>query len=709
MIDGLQGEIMKGLQDIPRIGEKMAKRFEEHFGSEDAALEAILGGDIAGISEVEGVGQRYAISLVHEVRAQLEGVTMNDFLKTKEGVDIYERLLDIIKQFSHTRYAKDKLHVYIPYPESKRDKIEEVRNATAGYMETARIMGDNQDLVSLLSCIKTLECKYAIPKIRDRAILTTESKQYEVAKQIYGDLMDVQLVRGGGEFVDVARGYSHVVAADDKCMLFDLPEDIDPEFLTDIQKVDMWYMVPELEIAFFAKNLGSLESTILMTQMLRTSGIGFVEEIGGNDLEDLKSTLSLIDSSGDVKSGSDAAIDRLVLISDQVDECVSKVISDANSTLNSCLEQSKLTLSGQDMLKVMNGKIEIKDLLEKELYHSYNSVVKEAKGRLANELCLEKGELLLLESFFPDEISHPLEVQQEQLYAFKQQISNQIQRKKVQHKRNIAKALSTYHDIAQKMVREALDFDVGFSIGCFAREFDLQMPELIESSGIAFEDATNLFIKTRHGSVVPIDYSVGGTTRDPDGNKSGVVLLSGVNSGGKTSMLELVAQCIILAHMGFLTPAKYLEIGLTEGFYYFGKSKGTLDAGAFETTLVDFSVVANDSPKIVLADELESITEPGASAKIIGGILEVLSENSNSTSIFVSHLSELILENTKCHVRVDGIEASGLDKDLNLIVERTPRYNYVAKSTPELIVERLSRKSEGIEQEFYRKLKEKFQ
>ena len=78
---GLQGEIMKGLQDIPRIGEKMAKRFEEHFGSEDAALEAILGGDIAGISEVEGVGQRYAISLVHEVRAQLEGVTMNDFLK----------------------------------------------------------------------------------------------------------------------------------------------------------------------------------------------------------------------------------------------------------------------------------------------------------------------------------------------------------------------------------------------------------------------------------------------------------------------------------------------------------------------------------------------------------------------------------------------------------------------------------------------------
>ncbi|MGM0770226.1 MAG: MutS-related protein [Halobacteriota archaeon] len=699
---------MNGLKDIPRIGEKMAKRFEDHFGTEDAALEAIIGGDIAGISEVEGVGQRYAISLVHEVRAQFEGVTMDDFLKTKESVDIYERLLDIIKQFSHTGYAKDKLHVYIPYPKKKKDRIEEVRKATADYMETAHVMGDNKELISLLSCIKTIDRKYVVPRIRDRSIITTDSKQYEIAKESYGDLMDVQLVKGAGEFVDTARGYSHVVAADDKCMMFDLPEDIDPEFITDIRKVDMWSMVPEVEIAFFAKNLSSLESTILMTQMLRSSGIDFLEEIDDIELENLKGTLSLIDSSGDVKAGSDDAIDRLVRISERIDECVSKAISDANSKLDSCLEQSKLTLSGQDMLKVMNGKMEIKDLFEKELYHSYNAVVKDAKQRIAEELCIEKAELLLLESFFSDEISHPLEVQNDHLYAFKQQIFNRIQRMKVQHKCNIAKVLSGYHDIAKRMVHEALDFDVGFSIGCFAREFGLQMPELIEGSGIAFEDASNLFIKTRHGSVVPIDYSVGDTSQDPDGNKSRVVLLSGVNSGGKTSMLELVAQCVILAHMGFPTPAKRLEIGLTEGLYYFGKSKGTLDAGAFETTLVDFSVVADKFPKIVLADELESITEPGASAKIIGGIVEVLSENSNSMSIFVSHLSELILENTQCSVRVDGIEASGLDSDLNLVVERTPRYNYVAKSTPELIVERLSRRSDGLEQEFYNRLKEKF-
>ena len=160
--------------------------------------------------------------------------------------------------------------------------------------------------------------------------------------------------------------------------------------------------------------------------------------------------------------------------------------------------------------------------------------------------------------------------------------------------------------------------------------------------------------------------------------------------------------------MGFPAPAKELELGPVEEFYYFGKSKGTLDAGAFETTLRQFSVLSEASGKLVLADELESITEPGASARIIAGILEYLSRNEQSLGIFVSHLSELILENTEAEVRVDGIEAEGLDSHLELIVNRNPVYNHIARSTPELIVERLLRKTTGKERDFYTHLKDKF-
>ncbi len=74
----------------------------------------------------------------------------------------------------------------------------------------------------------------------------------------------------------------------------------------------------------------------------------------------------------------------------------------------------------------------------------------------------------------------------------------------------------------------------------------------------------------------------------------------------------------------------------------------------------------------------------------------------------MSHLAENIMEHTSAPVRVDGIEARGLDKNLNLIVDRNPRYNYVAKSTPELIVERLVKQANGVERDFYQRLLDKF-
>ncbi|MGP8337109.1 MAG: MutS-related protein [Methanosarcinaceae archaeon] len=698
---------MKTLQNIPRIGEKMAQRFIGHFGSEEKALDAILDGDIAGISEVEGIGQRYAISLVHEVRAQVEGVSISDFLKTKESVDIYERLLDLIKQFAHTRYAKDKLHVYFPYPASKINKIKSVRESVTYYMDTARLLRDNGDFPGMLSRIRPLNTKYDPPRIRERVIITANHEEFEYARQRFGNAIDIQMISTPSEFVDVARGYSHVIASGDSFLGFDFPEDVEPEYVSDLERLEDWQVIPEQVIGFFAKNLATIECSIEAIQAIRKAGAMFFDQMNDEETGKLGQVLAMIDETGDVKAGYDPDIDRSNSIIENLDSCISDAVRDANIRLDKCLTESKLTISGQDMLKVMSGDVELKEMLEKEVSDSYRTVTKEAKERISNELGLRKKEMLIAESLFPDEIIHPVEIDLNQANALKQHVMHNIRKMKIEHKRNISKTLHEYRYIVQEMVRTVLDFDVGFTIGCFANEYDLKMPEFIDKAGIGFEKGENLFLKSRHGEVTPIDYSLGNTVYSPK-DKSRVVLLSGVNSGGKTSMLELLAQCIILAHMGFPTPVKSLHIRVSDGLYYFAKSKGTLDAGAFETTLKDFSVVADESSKVVLVDELESITEPGASARIIAGILEVLSENRNSMAVFVSHLPELILENTMCKIRVDGIEASGLDPDLNLIVERTPRYNCIAKSTPELIVERLSRKTKGDEQAFYEKLRAKF-
>jgi len=160
-----------------------------------------------------------------------------------------------------------------------------------------------------------------------------------------------------------------------------------------------------------------------------------------------------------------------------------------------------------------------------------------------------------------------------------------------------------------------------------------------------------------------------------------------------------------LGQMGLPVPAESVRLERFEALHYQAKTQGTLDAGAFESTLREFgSLVAGERTRLVLVDELESITEPGASAVIIAGILEALTE-SDSTAVFVSHLAGEIREAAAVDVTVDGIEALGLE-DGELQVNRSPVKDHLARSTPELIVEKLA--EEGTDDVFYRDLLEKF-
>ena len=134
-------------------------------------------------------------------------------------------------------------------------------------------------------------------------------------------------------------------------------------------------------------------------------------------------------------------------------------------------------------------------------------------------------------------------------------------------------------------------------------------------------------------------------------------------------------------------------------------SKPPSDSSRHSSTVREFADLATGGAgSLVLVDELESITEPGASAKIIAGILEALSEN-GATAVFVSHLAGEISEMADYDVTIDGIEAVGL-VDGQLEVNRSPVKDHLARSTPELIVEKLAGKSDTV---FYDRLLEKFE
>ncbi|MFW6317757.1 MAG: MutS-related protein, partial [Halorubrum sp.] len=320
-----------------------------------------------------------------------------------------------------------------------------------------------------------------------------------------------------------------------------------------------------------------------------------------------------------------------------------------------------------------------------------------AREHLADALRLKPEEAELAERVFGGDPSFPVDHDEGAVSRLRTELAAARDRRAARLKAELASDLGDLREPVEALVRDALELDVELAIARFARDFECAMPEVVgpdsPDSGFRIEGGRSPLLDVDFADAEPIDYAVSGAT-----------LLSGVNSGGKTSTLDLVALVVVLAQMGMPVPAESATVERFEEVHYYAKSQGTLDAGAFEATLRDFGdLVEGADGRLVLVDELESITEPGASAKIIAGILEALSAQ-DATAVFVSHLAREIRDAADFDVAVDGIEAAGL-VDGELRVNRSPKKGHLARSTPELIVEKLAGDRDT---DFYGELLEKF-
>ncbi len=165
-------------------------------------------------------------------------------------------------------------------------------------------------------------------------------------------------------------------------------------------------------------------------------------------------------------------------------------------------------------------------------------------------------------------------------------------------------------------------------------------------------------------------------------------ILTGANSGGKTTLLEHILQNISLYQLGLPTSGE-VSIPVFTDIYYFAKTKGSTSKGAFETLLTQMSKIKPGNKTLILADEIEAVTEPGVAGKIISATADFFIKK-NCFMILATHLGAEIEKSLPEGARIDGIEASGLDENFELIVNHNPVLGRLAHSTPELIVERMA-------------------
>jgi hypothetical protein len=235
-----------------------------------------------------------------------------------------------------------------------------------------------------------------------------------------------------------------------------------------------------------------------------------------------------------------------------------------------------------------------------------------------------------------------------------------------------AKELRRIPDKLQELADQLLIFDFLSGVGRF-------MSGNFPSAGeLSIKNSKNIFLDNPQ----PVSFYLNSEFR--------CSVLTGANSGGKTTLLEHIIQAVSLFNLGLKIEGD-VSLPIFSEVYYFAKNKGSMSKGAFETLLTQMAGIKPGDKTLILADEMEAVTEPSVAGDIVCATAKFFI-NRGCFMIIATHLGKEIQKNLPFGARVDGIEAKGLDENNELIVDHNPVLGKIANSTPELIVERLAKK-----------------
>jgi dsDNA-specific endonuclease/ATPase MutS2 len=662
---------------IPGVGEKTAAALADLDGAERALEE----GDIATLARAPGLSEGRAAVIARGAIRRRHG-DGGGFLATDRAREVYRDVLDLLRERTVTDYGAKRVATF--YPTASASRIAEVRE----FVDRATDRDPDPAVRDALAGVEPL-APPPTRRVRDRCLATVDAERFAAAEDAFPEL-SVEVVETTRDLAELARSYATVIALDEQFAGVDVDGDVRvrPDATDAPDEI-----VPERVLAFFAENRGRL---LAAAEVAETADLD-----PDCDLDALRNALGRVADNGTVVG--DAELDRLATAVDDLDAAVGTAESVANDRLRDAIRERDVTIDGTDFLSLVEQGARVDSLLDRELADEYADAIDAAREHLVGALSLEPEEAGFAERAFPEDPAFPVAHEESVISRLRTELKSGRDRRAARLKRELAADLSELRDPVESLVRDALEVDVELAVARFAADFECTLPTFVgegdaadagdSDHGIAIDGGRSPLLDVGFADVDPVDYAVSGPT-----------LLSGVNSGGKTSTLDLVALVVVCAQMGLPVPADRVELERFSELHYYAKTQGTLDAGAFESTLRDFRGLADGAEsRLVLVDELESITEPGASAKIVAGILEALEEQA-ATAVFVSHLAREIRAAADFDVAVDGIEALGLENG-ELVVNRSPVKDHLARSTPELIVEKLA---DGDGSGFYDRLLRKF-
>ena len=209
--------------------------------------------------------------------------------------------------------------------------------------------------------------------------------------------------------------------------------------------------------------------------------------------------------------------------------------------------------------------------------------------------------------------------------------------------------------LLDKLIAFIANIDVAISNAKCTKSMNLSRP-LIEEGN--FYEAIALRhpiieANSERGIYVPNDLFLGEnnstqhnhiTLNASDGEDVLGVLLYGINSSGKSSLMKSIGLSVVLAQAGFFVPAVELRFGLYDKLFTRIVSQDNLYKGlsTFAVEMMELKNIFNraDERSLVLGDEISQGTETESALAIVSSaILKLISLK--STFIFATHLHQL--------------------------------------------------------------------
>jgi len=221
-----------------------------------------------------------------------------------------------------------------------------------------------------------------------------------------------------------------------------------------------------------------------------------------------------------------------------------------------------------------------------------------------------------------------------------------------------------YALLFERIIHFVADLDVAVSSSKIANLYNYARPQIVD---VAKDENFLQIMQLRHplieiqesqGIYVPNDIVMGNRaymdlpypetvmleTHVHDGHEVHGVLLYGINSSGKSSLMKSIGIAVLLAQTGFFVPASSMKFSLFESLFTRIVSKDNLSKGlsTFAVEMLELKNIFNraHTKSLILGDEISHGTETLSGVAIVASAIMKLAKI-RSIFLFATHLHQL--------------------------------------------------------------------